>query len=456
MTSGIDWPQLITKDMDASPNWVQFILDRSMVAQPGSQYNYSNGDVHLLSAIISRTTKKMELDFGKDVLFTPLGISDLYWATDPQGNTSGCAALYLKPTDMAKLGYLYLNKGKWDTLSIVTPGWVSTSLQKHSYYPYGSDYGFLWWLHPSIGVNEAWGSGGQHIAMLADLNMVVVMTGGYADYPGDQIFTTICRDYITPAVKSSLPLPANVKGKNQLDSLIQKYAQPPDAKPVPALPQQALTMSDKIYEFDANPLNFQSASLHFQNDTNIASLTLKSIDGTSVTQIGLDDVYRINPTNDLLYNACKGYWQDARTFIAYNSITVNALKYTYTVHVDQSSMDVRVEEPLTVTDVTVHGTLLTTATHATASDIKSFHLDQNYPNPFNPSTTISYSIAQRTIVSLKVLDVLGREIATLEKGMKDAGTYRIQYNGSSLAGGVYFFRMQAGNYVEIKKGVLLK
>jgi hypothetical protein len=98
-----------------------------------------------------------------------------------------------------------------------------------------------------------------------------------------------------PAVKLSSPLPANAKGKNQLDSLIQKVTQPPDAKPVPPLPQLALRITDKTYEFDSNPLNIQSASLHFQKDTNEATLTLNSGGGTSVTKIGLDDVYRINP-----------------------------------------------------------------------------------------------------------------------------------------------------------------
>jgi len=80
----------------------------------------------------------------------------------------------------------------------------------------------------------------------------------------------------------------------------------------------------------------------------------------------------------------------------------------------------------------------------------------NYPNPFNPSTKFSYSIIQSGLVKLKVYDVLGTEIETLVNEEKPVGTYELTWNAEGLPSGVYFYRLQAGNFVETKKMVLLK
>ncbi|MEE9450985.1 MAG: T9SS type A sorting domain-containing protein [Ignavibacteriaceae bacterium] len=88
--------------------------------------------------------------------------------------------------------------------------------------------------------------------------------------------------------------------------------------------------------------------------------------------------------------------------------------------------------------------------------INSFSLSQNYPNPFNPSTSIQYTISNRQFVILKVLDVLGREVATLLNEEKPAGEYEIEFNASELGSGVYFYKIQAGAFVEVKKMVLMK
>ena len=85
-----------------------------------------------------------------------------------------------------------------------------------------------------------------------------------------------------------------------------------------------------------------------------------------------------------------------------------------------------------------------------------FALSQNYPNPFNPTTMISFDLPLRTYVSLKVFDVLGREVSTIDSGEFQAGTYTRQWNASAFAGGVYFYRMQAGKFVQTKKLVVVK
>ncbi|MBI5402892.1 MAG: T9SS type A sorting domain-containing protein [Ignavibacteriae bacterium] len=85
-----------------------------------------------------------------------------------------------------------------------------------------------------------------------------------------------------------------------------------------------------------------------------------------------------------------------------------------------------------------------------------YELSQNYPNPFNPSTNIKYQIANNKFVSIKVFDLAGREIAILVNEFQKAGTYEIKFNGSNFASGVYFYRIQAGDFVQVKKMVLVK
>ena len=93
--------------------------------------------------------------------------------------------------------------------------------------------------------------------------------------------------------------------------------------------------------------------------------------------------------------------------------------------------------------------------------LRHLMLLQNYPNPFNPTTTISYTIPKACLVTLKVYDVLGKEVATLVKEEKPAGNYKVEfdarsYGGSNLPSGVYFYRLQVENFIDVKKFILLK
>jgi hypothetical protein len=85
-----------------------------------------------------------------------------------------------------------------------------------------------------------------------------------------------------------------------------------------------------------------------------------------------------------------------------------------------------------------------------------FALYQNYPNPFNPTTTISFSIPSPAFISLKVYDILGNEVATLVNQERPAGEYEINLDASNLTSGVYFYRLNAGRFTEMKKMILMK
>jgi hypothetical protein len=85
-----------------------------------------------------------------------------------------------------------------------------------------------------------------------------------------------------------------------------------------------------------------------------------------------------------------------------------------------------------------------------------FNLCQNYPNPFNPSTLIRYELPRQSLVTLKIYDILGREVAILVNEQKPAGRYETRFDGKSLSSGVYFYRIKAGDFVQTKKMVLAK
>jgi hypothetical protein len=116
--------------------------------------------------------------------------------------------------------------------------------------------------------------------------------------------------------------------------------------------------------------------------------------------------------------------------------------------------------------ITINGTLTGNGTFCNApvpveneSDSgtpKEFSLAQNYPNPFNPSTSIKYSIIIRQFVVLKVFDILGKEIATLVNEEKAVGTYELSWNAAILPSGVYFYKIQAGDFVQTRKMILLR
>ena len=88
--------------------------------------------------------------------------------------------------------------------------------------------------------------------------------------------------------------------------------------------------------------------------------------------------------------------------------------------------------------------------------LNSFSLDQNYPNPFNPSTIVNYTLAERSNVTLKVYDVLGKEVASLVNNSQEAGTHQVTFDASNLASGLYIYTLNAGDFSSSKKMMLMK
>ena len=228
MTSGldchVDHGEITLREMMQSKDWVQFMLDRPMLAEPGSKFEYCSGGMHLLSGIISQTTGSSELEFARRELFQPLGIEDVIWPSDPQGVSTGWGDLHLRPRDMAKIGYLWLHQGRWEGRQIIPAEWVRAATQVHSH-PGGENvgYGYGFWVYPQRNPveYEALGRGGQRITVTPAENRIVVFTGGGFE-PGD------VGKFIGESIKSNQPLPENPAGLARLAAAVSAAARSPD------------------------------------------------------------------------------------------------------------------------------------------------------------------------------------------------------------------------------------
>ena len=204
--------------MKASTDWVQFMIDLPMAERPGAQFNYCNGATFLLSAILQQKTGMDALSFAEKHLFKPLGISGVIWPSNPQGVTIGYGQIHMRPRDMAKFGYLYLNNGLWEGNQIISSRWIKDSIRKHVATNGLLDYGYQWWTTGS-GEYGAMGYGGQFIFVVPHKNIIAVFTSNL-DLKDIFIPSVFLRSNIIPSVKSDKPLPENLQQQKALKDLM--------------------------------------------------------------------------------------------------------------------------------------------------------------------------------------------------------------------------------------------
>ena len=162
-----------------SRNWVQYALDRPLLAEPGTDMDYSTGSSHLLSAILTKATGKSTWQFAQEVLAKPLGFSLAQWPRDPQGIYFGGNDMLMTPRQMVAFGEMYLRRGAVDGRQIVPAAWVDVSWVVRSRSRWSDQfYGYGWWARELADqdVRYAWGFGGQYIFIVPKLDLVVVTT----------------------------------------------------------------------------------------------------------------------------------------------------------------------------------------------------------------------------------------------------------------------------------------
>ncbi|MCP5046231.1 MAG: serine hydrolase, partial [bacterium] len=171
-----------------SRGWDRFYLNRPMVKQPGTHFQYDSGAVIIMSSLLKSRTGKHADVFAEKYLFKPLEIVDKSWFKNSEGHPHTGGGLYLKPLDMAKFGQLYLQNGKWQGKQVVPEKWVKESIGKHVTLHKRKEgvtgYGYLWWIlapDPKGAGKEniyaAMGFMAQYIFVIPEYDMVVVVTG---------------------------------------------------------------------------------------------------------------------------------------------------------------------------------------------------------------------------------------------------------------------------------------
>jgi CubicO group peptidase (beta-lactamase class C family) len=299
----------------------------SILAKPGSSFYYDSGLPHLLSAVIQKTTGLTLQQYAEEKLFGPLGISNVSWAADPQGVTLGNTGLMLRSPDLAKLGYLYLQHGRWNGTQVLPEEWVTASTRKHMETQglmnaaEDDGYGYLWWID-DWGGYSAHGFGGQYLFVLPEQDMVVVFTSGLSD----PIFPTpkqLVKAYVLPAVRSDAPLAANPTGVQALESALQASEQPD--RTIAPLPDIARRISGQTFHItEAVPPSAWPGTIMYTFDGgNTYQAEQHWPGGQSIVVTGsLSNAFKYTPLTFAGYQpsenivvALRGRWLDDQTFV---------------------------------------------------------------------------------------------------------------------------------------------
>ena len=315
--------------IENSEDWLQYVLDLPVTAEPGTEWRYCNAAISVLSALITELTGISALDYAKEVLFEPLSINDVAWGANPQGTNMGAADLFMTVPDMAKLGYLYLHGGEWDGQQIIPADFAAEATHTQINTPWdGFCYGYLWWTDCANTYAYALGAGGTYIVVNPSQDTVIVHTGGAPEAirVAIQGFPFL---YMANALTlSDEPLSANPGAFAQLEEVIAAVENP-EPQPIPDAPAMAGQVSGQNF-FVMNPFQLEKpggwatnssgpvGSLAFDfNDPAQAAVTFGMADGKVWTApVGLDGLPMVSesPVGPM---AVHGQWVSNDTFRMY-------------------------------------------------------------------------------------------------------------------------------------------
>lgn len=207
MTSGVTFNE---SGIVSGNDWLGSFLNASVNGKPGTEFQYNSLNTYVLSAIVMKRTGETLTEYLTPRLFGPLGITKYYWETCPKGITKGGWGLFLCAEDMAKLGQLYLQRGKWNGQKLVSEYWIEISTARHlktQNDTYG--YGYQLWMEQRPGSFEYNGMLGQNVIIYPDMDMVLVTNAGNKEMFQDCIMLNIIRKYFPVNYHPADVLPEN-------------------------------------------------------------------------------------------------------------------------------------------------------------------------------------------------------------------------------------------------------
>ena len=207
MTSGITFNE---SGIVSGNDWLGSFLNASVNGKPGTEFQYNSLNTYVLSAIVTKRTGETLTEYLTPRLFDPLGITKYYWETCPKGITKGGWGLFLCAEDMAKLGQLYLQRGKWNGQQLVSEYWIEISTARHLKTQNGTyGYGYQLWMEQRPGSFEYNGMLGQNVIIYPDMDMVLVTNAGNKEMFQDCIMLNIIRKYFPVNYHPADVLPEN-------------------------------------------------------------------------------------------------------------------------------------------------------------------------------------------------------------------------------------------------------
>ena len=232
MTSGVTFNE---SGIVSGNDWLTSYLNSSITGTPGENFQYNSLNTYVLSAIVTERTGQSLTEYLEPRLFAPLGITRYFWETCPKGITKGGWGLFLCTEDMAKLGQLYLQKGKWNDQQIIPEFWVEVSTAKHKESIEGT-FGYVYqlWMEAHPGSFEFNGMLGQNVIVYPDMNMVVVTNAGNNELFQNCVMLNIIRKHFPRNFHPADILPENPCAQtllNRLTAELENGIQAPQTLP---------------------------------------------------------------------------------------------------------------------------------------------------------------------------------------------------------------------------------
>lgn len=283
------------RNSESAASWAQLFLNLPVDFEPGTHFVYNTGATYMLSAILQKVTGETLHDYLRPRLFDPLGITGEDWEKDPQGINTGGYGLRIKTEDLAKLGLLYLQKGKWNGKQLLPEQWVAeATTAKIPSTPanftggtlpdndWTQGYGYQFWINKPMGF-RADGAFGQFSLVLPEKDAVVAITGESFDL---QASLNLVWENLVPSMKDIFvgnDLINSDQLKETLKGLKLERDQQSASSPL------AATLSGKEFKLEANSANFKVCSLAFTKD--LVKISFKDESKSQVLAAGFHKWY---------------------------------------------------------------------------------------------------------------------------------------------------------------------
>lgn len=267
MRSGMNWNDNAPSGYSfnglvSSDDWTRFALTAPMLTKRGQMFDYNTGNSQILAGILDEVTDGHFEEYARTKLLDPIGIRDCTWIKDPTGVPAGGHGLAMTSEDLARLGFLFLNEGRWDGKRVVPKKWVKTAVvprvESRQDFNRGYSYAYHWWV---MGKNvfSAQGYGGQMLFVFPEKDLIVVTTANL-DYRMYQPVHEMILKEIPNAIKSDAAIPDDKEGARALENYTASLSADP-ARTAVTLPSAFLAAKGRTVSFNDNDIGIRSLAI---------------------------------------------------------------------------------------------------------------------------------------------------------------------------------------------------